>query len=312
MRSLRFPGVWGLWILAALHGWLSIAQDLPGLVVAKYTVENYLLTQSDSRPIKPMDSRKKVQEALIAIRPDVLALQEIGETNALLELQSALRQQGLNLPHWEHVRGYEQVAFVRVLSRYPIVKRVPHTNLSYLIDGRRFKTSRGIAEVEIAVSPTYRFTLLNAHFKSKRPLPTADEATMRHQEALLLRRLVDAKLTANPQINLLVCGDFNDNKDAPSIRSLIGRGRKALIDTRPSERNGDDFPATNRNWDPRTIAWTHYFGREDIYSRIDYILLSSGMAKEWRSESSYVYSFPNWGQASDHRPVVAGFIAKDQ
>ena len=29
----------------------------------------------------------------------------------------------------------------------------------------------------------------------------------------------------------------------------------------------------------RNITWTHYYGAEDTYSRIDYILLSPGMAK---------------------------------
>jgi endonuclease/exonuclease/phosphatase family metal-dependent hydrolase len=53
-------------------------------------------------------------------------------------------------------------------------------------------------------------------------------------------------------------------------------------------------------------------GKEDTYSRLDYILISKGMAKEWVKEESYVLAIPNWGVASDHRPIVAGFVANDQ
>jgi len=50
----------------------------------------------------------------------------------------------------------------------------------------------------------------------------------------------------------------------------------------------------------------------DTYSRIDYILTSHGMVREWLPAETYVLSSPNWGVASDHRPVVAGFVAEEQ
>lgn len=298
-----------LWILLAtiLPTPLCHAAETLRFVVASYNVENYLLVQTDSRPVKSMESRGQVWRAIEAIRPDVIALQEMGDTNTLLDLQRALADRAIDLPYWEHVAGYDPTVFVAVLSRFPIIARRSHTNLSYLIDGRRFRTSRGFAEVDIQVTPEYRFTLMTAHLKSKRPLATADEGEMRHREAQLLRRVVDARLQANPRLNLIVCGDFNDTKDSPTVRTLIGRGRRALFDTRPAERNGDSSTAENPRWDPRNIAWTHYFGREDLYSRIDYLFISPAMVAEWRRENTYVLAFPNWGLASDHRPIVAEF-----
>ena len=110
----------------------------------------------------------------------------------------------------------------------------------------------------------------------------------------------------------MVLGDFNDTKDTQALTALLGQGAGRLVDTRPAERNGDNAPPPNPRWDPRNVTWTHFYGKEDSYQRIDYILLSSGMAREWEKEASYVPTVPNWGVASDHRPVVAVFSPVDR
>jgi len=51
----------------------------------------------------------------------------------------------------------------------------------------------------------------------------------------------------------------------------------------------------------------HYFGVEDSYSRIDYILLSPVMSKSWVPAETYIPTVPNWGIGSDHRPIMAAF-----
>ena len=277
----------------------------PSFRVATFNLENYHLKATGTRPVKSLESRRQVVTQITAIQPDVLALQEIGQREALEELQGRLREAGLDLPHLEHVGGWDTNIFVAVLSRFPITARRPHSRESFLLNGRRLFTSRGIAEVEIEVTPRYRFTLLTTHLKSRRPSSVADESDLRAAEARILRDKVDALLAASPNANVLVCGDFNDTRDSPPIRTLLGRGKTALTDTRPYERNGD----SKKEDGFRTVTWTHFYGKEDTYSRIDYVLLSKGMAREWRAEGSYVYSGPNWGLASDHRPVVCEFHA---
>ena len=300
-------------IVAALLGSLILAAETPRFKVVTYNVENYLVERSGTRVAKPEAARRKVTETLVSLKPDVVALQEIGPTNALLELQSRLRQAGLDLPHWEHVSGYDTNIFVAILSRFPITARRSHSNESFLLEGRRFRTSRGLLEVDLEVGPDYRFTLFTAHLKSKRAIGAADEGEMREQEARVLRRLVEARLAADPKANVLVCGDFNDTKDSPALKALLGRSsNRHLVDTRPVERNGDQAASENPKWDPRHVSWTHFYGKEDTYSRIDYILLSTGMAREWRREGSYLPTLPDWGIASDHRPVVCEFEAADQ
>ena len=280
--------------------------------VATYNVENYLDQPTEARPAKLAPAKVRVRESILALKPDVLALQEMGSTKALLELRESLKAEGLDLPYWEHVTGFDTNIYVAVLSKFPFTACRSHTNESFLLSGRRFRVSRGLVEVDVQVNPNYSFTLLAAHLKSKRPIAQADEAELRLEEAKLLREKVDARFAANPNVNLVVLGDFNDTKDSSSTKAVIGRGKYKLVDTRPAERNGDNAPSPNPAWEPRNVTWTHYYGKEDSYSRIDYILISPGLAREWVAGETYVLTLPNWGVGSDHRPLVATFEAADK
>ena len=148
--------------------------------VATYNVENYLDQPTESRPhVKSAEAKAKVRESIRALNPDVLALEEMGSTNALLELRASLKADGLDFPYWEHVQGFDTNIHVAVLSKLPIVARHPHTNDFFLLDGRRFRVSRGFAEVDIQAATNFTFTLIAAHLKSRRPVPEADEAELR-------------------------------------------------------------------------------------------------------------------------------------
>ena len=280
--------------------------------VATYNVESYLAEDTKSRAAKSAEAKAKVRDSIRALKPDVLALQEMGSTNALLELRDSLKAAGLDLPYWEHITGFDTNIHVAVLSKFPFTARRPHADDSFLLSGRRFRVSRGFAEVDVQVNTNYSFTLITAHLKSKRAVAQADEAELRLEEAKVLREKIDARLAADPQANLVVLGDFNDTKDSASTKAVIGRGKAKLVDTRPAERNGDNTPSPNPAWEPRNVTWTHYYGKEDSYSRIDFLLISPGLAREWVTSETCVLTLPNWGVGSDHRPIMATFEAEDE
>jgi endonuclease/exonuclease/phosphatase family metal-dependent hydrolase len=280
--------------------------------IATYNIESYVDEAGLGRVLKSAEAKAKVRESILTLKPDVLALEEMGSGSALEELRGSLKTNGLNFPFWELVTGHDPAIHVCLLSRFPITARRPHTNDTFLLSGRRYWVSRGFAEADIQVNPNYAFTIFAAHLKSKRAIGAADEAEMRLEEAKILREHIDARLAAEPNANLVVLGDFNDTKDAPSTKTILGLRSHKLVDTRPAERNGDNAPSATSAHQPRTVTWTYHFEKEDTYSRIDYILLSPGMAREWIPEETYVRTIPNWGVGSDHRPIVATFEAADK
>lgn len=280
--------------------------------VATYNLENYDVLRPN-RAVKSPESKAKVRASIHALHPDVLALEEVGGVTALSELQSSLKTEGLDLAYSECINGSDTNLHVAVLSRWPFVAHNSLTNLDFLLGKRRFHVTRGFCEVEIRVNTNYSFTLIAAHLKSRRAVPQADEAELRLEEARLLREHIDARLNADPELNLIVLGDLNDTKDSLPVHTVLGKGRARLTDTQPAERNPCE---PDRSPPPpsgsRRITWTHYYSKEDTYSRIDYVLLSPGMAREWRRAGTFVLAIPDWGLASDHRPLVAEFEAEDQ
>jgi endonuclease/exonuclease/phosphatase family metal-dependent hydrolase len=292
-------------IVAILLGFSACAGTFR---VATYNVENYLDQPTTSRHyVKSAEAKAKIRESILALNADVLALQEIGSTNALLELRASLQADGQNFPFWEHIQSFDTNIHVAVLSRLPIVARRPRTNEVFLLDGRRFQVKRGFAELDFQAATNFIFTLIAAHLKSHLSTPEADEAEERLGEAKVLRGLIDARFAREPDAKLIVLGDFNDSKDSASAKQIVGRGKFKLTDTRPAERNGDKLPGSPPYFEPRDVTWTYYFGKNDEYSRIDYILLSPALKQNWLANETFIPTIPNWGQGSDHRPIVASF-----
>jgi endonuclease/exonuclease/phosphatase family metal-dependent hydrolase len=300
--SFRFlPAI----LLVAMFAWTSGAGTLR---VATYNVETYLDQPTESRAhAKSAEARAKVRECIRAAHADLLALEEMGETNALLELRASLQAEGENFSYWEHVQAFDTNIHVAVLSKLPIVARRPHTNDFFLLDGRRFQVKRGFAEVDIQAATNFTVTLLVAHLKSRLITPEADEAEERLGEARVLRGLIDARLARDPGAKLIVLGDFNDHPDSAPLKEIIGRGKTKLFDTRPVEHNGDTARAEPPYYEPRDVAWTYFYGRTDSYERIDYLLITPALKPYWAPAETLIPFVPNWGIGSDHRPIVTAF-----
>lgn len=297
-------------LLAILLLALAEINAAAGIVrVAAYNLENYLDVPTATRPHQKSDAAKaKIRESIRALNPDVIALEEMGTTNALLELRASLKNDGLDFPFWEHVRSYDTNIHIAILSKLPVVARRPHTNECFLLDGKKFQVKRGFAEVDLQAATNFVFTLFAVHLKSHLTTAEADEAGERLGEAKVLRAILDRRLAREPNANFIVAGDFNDEKDSAPLKAILGHGKTKLFDPRPAERNGDTAPGEPPYFEPRNVVWTYYFGKTDTYSRIDYLLFSPALKNHFLADETYIPKIPDWGAGSDHRPVVTGFF----
>jgi len=68
-----------------LAAWVAQAAAADVFRVATFNVENYVDGPGGSRPLKTTAARAKVCESIVALKPDVISLQEMGSTNALMD-----------------------------------------------------------------------------------------------------------------------------------------------------------------------------------------------------------------------------------
>lgn len=268
--------------------------------VMSFNLRQYRLQDRDEGP-DPLSPRPRPEaDALFDVirkaSPDVLAVQEMGDPDAWTDFKNRLRAAGLQYRYEEYLRADPNDSNLALLSRFPVVGRFPRTNDVYTIGPSQFPVRRGFLDVEIEVNPDYRFRLVAAHLKSK-VFHAYGQAEMRRNEARLLGNHARALLNQNPDLNLLVLGDFNDVPDSRVLREIrTYQDKSILLDLRPADPSGD--------------AWTRR-APNDVHERVDYLLASPAMAREILLDKTTVSRDPILLPATDHRPLFAVFSARD-
>lgn len=296
--TMRFLAAWAAAFVTAgnaLAAEPSADQDPADVKIATYNLQNYLVmerreTGGTAEKPKPEAEIDELIRILTEIKPDVLGVCEIGDNANVEDLRERLKKAGLDYPHLEFVDGPDPRKLA-LFSRYPFASTQSSVDVSYELNGQPAKVRRGFLDVTLQINPDYQLRMVGVHLKSKRAVPEG-EAIVRRHEAHLLRERVDGILKEHPKTNLLLYGDFNDTKNEPPIHEVMGPrgGPASLTDLWLRDSVGDH--------------WTHYWKAADLYSRIDYFFVSTGLKPEVVESKSYVYRSPRWNQASDHRPIV--------
>lgn len=201
--------------------------------------------------------------------PDILAVAEIESARAVELLRRALNQRlkDSNL-HYRHLvfvdtSGGRNIA-PAVLTRLPV-----HPSTARLLDKKlRILEVR----VEAAGQP---LTLLASHWTSRLSDRTGERRAVYADQ---LYRRVQQLSRSDPQIDLLVCGDFNDNPDDPSVVDHLRAtaDRDAVIPNRTDPLLFNVFAKLGQQG-----QGSHYYsGRPYLF---DQICVSAGMldARGW-------------------------------
>ncbi len=190
-----------------------------------YNLHNYRLAPAGDGATHAKSEREIVAllEMLKHLNPEVLGVCEMGAESDLADLQKRLRTAGVDLPHTEWVQAADSVRHLALLSRFEIISRQSVRDVRYIMDDQIFPVQRGFLDVTVQVNPHYQLRLVGAHLKSQRDVAEGDQSLMRRNEAHLLRGHLDRILTARPNENLEVYGDFNETKEQPGHREIYGQ-----------------------------------------------------------------------------------------
>lgn len=276
----------------------AVARAEP-LTIATYNVENYTpanRTTGDGVYRKEYPKPEAEKEALRAVirqmDADVVALQEIGGAAYLRELQRDLKSEGVDYPHAVTMEAADGDRMTAVLSRRAPSGVTKHADLVFKYFDGTEAVRRGLLEVRVPAAGG-EVTLFVVHLKSRYTERADDSgaAIRRAGEAVAVRDRVLAVFPDPQTARFVIAGDFNDGRTARPVRAMLDRGKTRIAEWLPAA-------------DSRGHVWTHFFRRDDSYSRVDHLLVSPGLAARVKGGVGRIHDSAEVGQASDHRPVL--------
>ena len=276
---------------------LFLTAPIFALTVVTYNVENYLITDRQVDNVfrkdypKPEKEKRAVRQAIAALSADIVAIQEMGKQSFLDELQRDLKADGHDFPYATVLQAGDPARHVAVISKLPFKEVRRHAAVPITLFGQKEVVKRGVLEVIVATSEG-DVSIFVIHLKSRRTERKEDleGATQRLLEAEAVRDLVLSRYPDPTKAKFIVCGDWNDTRNSKPVRALAKRGKT-------------DVGEILRASDSRGETWTHFYRREDTYSRIDYIMVSSALRPFVIGGRAAIYDGPGSSGASDHRPV---------
>lgn len=293
--GLGFPFLRLLRLFAAIH-LLSVAASA-ALTVAAYNVENYTIADRMVEGVyrqaypKPQKEKAALNQVIAGISPDILAVEEMGNQGYLDEFRRELKQAGQDFPHAVVLEAVDGDRHVAILAKIPFKEVRRHAKVPFTYFGQPDVVKRGVLEVIFATNEG-DFSVFVVHLKSKRTERKDDPegGLQRALEAEAVRDLVLSRYPDPTKGKFIVCGDWNDTRSTRPVRAMQKRGDTVI---------GELLPAA----DSRGELWTHFFRREDTYTRIDYLMVSPALKPFVAGGQAKIWDGTGTGIGSDHRPV---------
>ena len=304
----------GIILFASLHAQSDVASNTgvaastkapAPVVVASYNVENYIsmprMINGHMRTAgKPESEKVTVAKIISEIHPDIIGVMEMGDTRQFNDFQRHLHDIGLDYIYTEYVQGFDPKRHIVLLSQFPIVARNSQSMIPFQINGTTAYSPRGILDVTLQLQPDYQLRVIALHLKSKVNDGPYDSTALREAEAHNLRRYVASILTDHPEVHLLVMGDLNDLKNSPTIFQILGKPEWS-----------DSLQALTLA-DDRGETWTEYWEKANVYSGIDYMMVSKSLEKSIQRDHSGIARPAFWNEASDHCAIFTTLVPKTE
>lgn len=241
---------------------------------------------------KPRTELENLAQTIRQLDADVLALQEV-ENRFYLEqyVRSFLPEMGYNYVELIEANNHRGIDCA-IVSRLPIKSATTHRHLSFKgPDGKMNRFQRDLLQVRLEGPGEFEFDVFVVHLKSKYGDTAGESEPTRLAEAAKVREIVDHILYQDPNARFVICGDFNDTWDSPSIKLIRGSGQTELICP------GASLPELDRVT----------YNKAPFISMIDYIMCSPAMHRCYVESSYRMIPGTVDGSGSDHNPSVATF-----
>jgi endonuclease/exonuclease/phosphatase family metal-dependent hydrolase len=306
-----------------------------GFNVMTWNLENLFPAGNPSGPKSPEIYEQKMRnlaQTILAIAPDILTVQEVGDPATFADLQ---RRLGDKYPY-TMLSSHPDPRGIRVglVSRLPLVQArefydFPPGSLTNLCDAQGDAIrhmGRGALKATVILAQGLLINVLTTHLKSKlityaggRRYPLDEDERARETAAALIRRTAESvalrvylnHLMSNNDEPLVLMGDLNDGVEAATTQLLLGPEDRSL-----TQRDKFD--------DVRLYNLAEYIAPARRYSRlyhkerelIDHILVSHELVFRRRQVDSYIEPIESIDQGTevrreavfpDHAPVFARF-----
>jgi endonuclease/exonuclease/phosphatase family metal-dependent hydrolase len=268
------------------------------LTIATYNIENYgpadRMIEVGFRKDYPKPEAEKaaLRRVIRGLNADVLVLQEMGGAPYVEELRRDLRAEGTDYPHVAVASAADADRHLAIFSKRPLKNATTHADLTFAYFGAKEAVKRGLLEVTIDTSDG-AVTLFALHLKS-RFTERADDPlseTRRIGEATAIRDAVLKRFPAPAAARFVILGDCNDGKTSRAVARLEKKGETEVAQLLAGA-------------DSRGEVWSHFYRKEDSYSRVDQIFVSPGLARAVVGGAARIYDGDGVREASDHRPLV--------
>jgi len=236
-------------------------------------------------------------------KPDVIGILECASLAELLFFNERFLQGRYRC--WSF-RAYDSRTFGIPLGL--MVKKNLQVKSVDLVSPKIF-SARGVLIADIA-KDEYEFTLILVHLKSKIERRLGESALKRDIQGTRLHEIVKEKLEEDPNVNIIICGDFNDlpgrdrQEKAANVEDLIAKMSKPIRLKDGTTVRMYNVTLMHKDKDINGKLWTEKSRR---YPPVlfDYFFLTEGAHNEFLSlDHIYPEEFANILGVSDHIPVV--------
>jgi endonuclease/exonuclease/phosphatase family metal-dependent hydrolase len=206
-------------------------------------------------------SRKLTAKVISENNPDILALQEVENLDALLQFNRDYLKKAFPFAMVIDGNDPRQID-VGILSKYPIKSFSTH-RFDKRDDGKPI-FSRDCLIAEIQITKRKIITVLVNHFKSKIGGGEEKRRVQANRVFEILKERFGSDLKGG---DFVVVGDFNDHNNSEDLKVLVqNKKMKNVIEMLEKEEQ-----------------WTHYYKKRTSAEQLDYIILSPTLKEKNKS-----------------------------